>query len=229
MIAILVSTYNRPYALGRSLHTIAALDAPVLVVDDGSKDCEPLLWIGPKRPEVISLPQNRGLAAVLNIGLSYWLADKSVEWISYFQDDVDVHPKTLEILGRLHRYSQILTGHDAGEHQSHDQGMIAGIPVTWKWAIRATHIHAHRSWWESVYPIPTRELGAPKRTEPGVRGLGSNVDWWMVRDAPRSCQNTKHPILCVPGLVRSFVWKGEDSCWNNTQKTGEEPPLGVFA
>lgn len=224
MIGLLITTYNRPEALARSLPQIAALGAPVLVVDDGSQ-CEPVVWIGPNRPEVLQIPKNRGLAAALNIGLSYWLADKSIDWISYFQDDVDVHPATLGYMEALHSKSEILTGHDAGEHASFAERSENGIPVKYKWSARATHIHASAGFWREMLPIPTRELGAPKRTGEGVRGLGSNVDWWIVRDSPRSCQKTQRPVICVPGLVRSFLWKGKDSCWNNTQKAGEDPPL----
>lgn len=242
-IGILVTTFNRPEALQRSLPQIAALGCPVLLVDDGgglidvthseSKGRE--YWAqaeymsGPyTNVQYLRIPQNRGLACAMNIGLSYWLADSSIEWISYFQDDVDVHPKMLEILSKFQGMSKILTGHDAGEHPSHAPSRIDGIDYSHKWSIRATHIHAHRDFWQSVMPIPTRELGCPKRQGEG-RGLGSNADWWIVRDSPHSCQKTKQPIICVPGLVRSFLWKGEDSCWNNTQRAGDDAPLKEYA
>jgi glycosyltransferase involved in cell wall biosynthesis len=229
MIGILVSTFNRPDALARSLPQISALGAPVLVVDDGTA-------IGPGivavhkcaiydcHTDYLRLPRNRGLAAAMNVGISFWIADKSIEWISYFQDDVDVHPKTLEILARLQPHGQILSGHDAPEHRPHNTGEVDGIPVKYKWAIRATHIHAHVDFWRSIYPIPTNQIGTPKRNGSG-RGIGSNSDWWICRDAPQSCQRTKRPVICVPGLVRSFLHKAEDSCWNNESKGGEESPL----
>jgi len=222
--AILVTTFNRPSALERSLPQIARLGAPVLVVDDGSVT----RWTRELEKCAIAdylyVPRNRGLAAAMNIGLSYWLADKDVRWISYFQDDVDVHPKMLEILSRFQKYSQVLTGHDAGEHRAHKESVVDGVSIKDKWAIRATHVHASASFWRDMMPIPTRELGAPKRQGLG-RGLGSDVDWWFVRDSPKSSQKTNRPVLCVPGLVRSFLYKAEDSCWNNPQKAGEEPPL----
>lgn len=231
MIGCLISTYNRPAALARTLPQVVALGAPVLVVDDGSTVYNEDLdtkRIDLKVP-MLSLPDNRGLAAAMNIGLSYWLADKSIEWISYFQDDVDVHPRMLEILSRYHGQYQIMTGHDAGEHQAHHSMTVDGLLLKEKWVIRATHIHAHREFWAEQMPIPTRELGAPKRLDGPGRGLGSNVDWWVCRDGPRSCRKTERPILCVPGLVRSFLWKADDSCWANTQRTGEDAPLGVYS
>lgn len=231
MIGIFVTSFNRPAALERTLPQIAALGAPTLIVDDGSsiisEDVDTMrICLG---IQGLRLPENRGLAAAMNIGLSYWLADKSIEWISYFQDDVDVHPRTLEILQRYHGQYQIMTGHDAGEHKPHHEMTVAGLVLKEKWVIRATHIHAHRDFWAEQMPIPTRELGAPKRLDGSGRGLGSNVDWWVCRDGPRSCRRTDRPVLCVPGLVRSFLWKAEDSSWANTQRAGEDAPLGEFA
>jgi glycosyltransferase involved in cell wall biosynthesis len=226
--ASLITTFNRPAALARSLRQIVALGAPVLVVDDGSSQRRENEQVcGPYHANYLFLPGNRGLSAALNIGLAYWMADKSINWISYFQDDVDVHPKTLIEMEQFQNHGlgqHILTGHDAGEHSAYHEQNYLGRLIKFKWSIRATHIHASAEFWKSVFPIPTRELGAPKRNGPG-RGLGSNCDWWIVRDSPNSCQKTKRPILCVPGLVRSFLWKAEDSCWNNTQKAGEDLPL----
>lgn len=175
--------------------------------------------------DYLYLPGNRGLAAAMNIGLSYWLADKSVDWISYFQDDVDVHPKTLEILSRLHKRGPIMTGHDAAAHASHGLGAFDGIQVKYKWTSAGVHIHASAEFWRGVLPIPTFALGAPKRNGKPGRGTGSNADWWIVRDSPKSSRALGKQILCVPNLVRTFFWKPEDSSWNNSLPTGEEPPL----
>lgn len=227
LIAILVTTKDRPSALARSLPQIAALGAPVLVVDDGSSIAD-FAFYAFENVKKLCIPENRGLAAALNIGLSYWLADKSIDWISYFQDDVEVHPRTLEILSQFHGAYKVITGHDAAEHPAYCNLKVADNPeydVKLKWSIRATHVHAHRDWWLKQMPFPTRELGAPKKLGPHERGLGSNVDWYFCRDGENSCQKTRTPILCVPGLVRTFLWKAEDSCWNNTQRAGEDAPL----
>jgi glycosyltransferase involved in cell wall biosynthesis len=228
VIGVIVTTYNRPAALARSLPQIAALGAPVLVVDDGSdienefanrdicvaSDCEYLL-----------MPQNRGLAAAVNIALSYWLADKRVEWISYFQDDVDVHPdlfKEIEKAAREVVGVPLFSGHDSPDHPAFERGR--GIML--KRTCAGVHLHARPEFWAGVMPIPTFELGAPKRMPGRVRGIGSNVDWWIVRDSPRSVANqpVKH-IACLPGLVRTFFFKAQDSSWGNAPRCGEDAPL----
>lgn len=225
-IACLVTTYARPEALARSLPQIAALGAPVLVVDDGSTNIQSCFYdIRCAAVDYLRLPWNRGLACALNVGLSYLLADKSITHISYFQDDTDVHPDCHELLWRLKGKAPLLSGHDAGEHKAIRNGNENGIEYLVKDNIRATHMFASRDFWQSIMPIPTRELGAPKRTKPGERGHGSNVDWHITQWADNSPKKKNQPIIVVPGLVRSFLWQGEDSCWNNTSKAGEEPPL----
>ncbi len=226
MIAALVTTYNRPHALARTLPQIAALNVPILVVDDGSEiSKENEIICNENAARYLYMPANRGLAAAMNIGLSYLLADKRIRRISYFQDDVDVHPRILEILQRLEPLAPLLTGHDAGEHGDFWRGRIEGQWCKFKRSCRATHLHAASDFWRAIYPIPTYELGAPKPNGNGTKGIGSNVDWWIVRDAPKSIQRLNQKIICVPGLVRSFFWESKDSCWNNTSPAGEEPQL----
>jgi hypothetical protein len=227
MIAALITTYNRPAALTRSAWQIARLGVPTLVVDDGSdaeKAAENKSICDSNGLLYMKLPGNRGLAAALNTGLSYWLADSRIRWISYFQDDVDVHARALEVLGKLQGLSPLLTGHDAGEHEAQKEGVLTDIPFKIKRSCRATHMHGSADFWRGILPIPTNDLGTPRRNGQG-KGIGSNVDWWIVRDAPNSIQKNGGAIVCVPGLVRSFLWMGKDSCWNNTAKCGEEPPL----
>lgn len=220
-VAVFVSTKDRPQALRRSLPQIAGaakeVDAPVLVIDDAS--CGLITMENQKiclEADVLytRLPSNRGLAAVLNIGLEYYLADTDIQWISYFQDDVDVDPLALKVLLDVcDRIYPFATGFDAPEHPCSHERKLAGCSVKIKNSTRATHMHAHRDYWRSVMPIPTRELGAPKRIAGQARGIGSNVDWWIVTNAPASVARTREGAVVVPGLVSTFYWKAEDSNW----------------
>ena len=229
MIGCIVTTHNRPQALERSLPQITALGAPVLVVDDGSnsdavranaeicvKNGADQLWI----------PNNRGLATALNLGVSYWLADRSIKSISYFQDDCDAHPQLLDFMVKLQKYSPILTGHDARAHKSCGNATLDGIGILYKETCAGVHLFCSAEFWRGLLPFPTNELGTPKRI-PGRagRGLGSDCDWWVCRDAPRSSKARALQVIVVPNLVRTFNWQAEDSCWGNSQPWGEEPPL----
>lgn len=260
--AVIVTTYNRPQCLARSLPQIIAaakeVRAQVLVVDDGSQSPE----YGPSLKEIciktqcseagryvpegdeyssgihlLEMPSNRGLAGALNIGLSYWLADPSIEAIHYFQDDVEVDPLAIaacSVLLNATKGACVVTGHDAREHRErkdlpcHPDNCF-GIYMRGRDSCRATHMAATRESWLRVLPIPSRGLGLPSKTirdkaHPERRGTGSGVDWWVVRDSPN-----KLPVLCVPGLVRTFAWKREDSCWDNEQIAGEDAPLSRAA
>jgi glycosyltransferase involved in cell wall biosynthesis len=228
--ACIVTTYNRPDALARTLPQVVALGAPVIVVDDATQDVHALNDAIRASPGVgwLRLPANRGLACALNVGVAFWLADPAIEWISVFQDDVDVRQDCLAVLEQVAAEGKVrvLTGHHAAEHPG-VAGTVGGVRVVLKQNSRATHMHGHRDYWWLVMPIPTRTLGAPKRTtdDPAVRGVGSNVDWWIYRDCPQSVVAQGGHVVCVPGLVRTFYSQAKDSTWNNAAPHGEEPPL----
>lgn len=228
--SVLVTTYNRPEALEKSLPYVCALGVPVVVLDDGSDDhaarenariCD---YEGVLR---LALPRNRGLACALNVGLMYLLADPAVHWISCFQDDVEVDPVLLRVLEDVQNptHRPFLTGHDAAEHDGVGRETVGGVEVKLKENCRATHMHAHRDYWTAILPIPTRKLGAPCPGPGKERGIGSNVDYWIASRAPTSVVRTGKRVVCVPGLVRTFLWRSEDSCWNNRARPGEDGPL----
>lgn len=230
MIASFITTHDRPAALARTLPQVVALGDPVLVIDDASTEWE--LNRDLCRDHGVAylrIPVNRGLAGTMNIAFSFYFADARVNFISYFQDDVDVHPRCHQVLRRLINHAPLYSGHDAAEHPAMRRGTLHGYQVAFKQAIRATHMFAPTSFWRRVFPIPTNQLGTPKPVaDPTKRGTGSNADWWVVRDAPKSIQKQREQIIVVPGLVRTFCWKAEDSCWNNPQRGGEDRPLGEF-
>lgn len=231
--AIIVTTCDRPGFLAKSLSSIKPLRVPILIVDDSRKvssNESNLMHSRWFEVEYLRIPENRGLAGALNIGLSYYLADKRVEWISCFQDDVEVDPDTLAVLRDVQHLKErpLLTGHDAAEHKAVRKMKINDIEVLLKDSCRATHMHAHRDYWRELMPIPTRELGAPKRIPGQERGLGSNVDWYVATHAPTSVKETGRHVACVPGIVRTFSREADESTWGNGLKY-DEPPLSRAA
>jgi hypothetical protein len=213
--AALVTTFNRPAALARSLGSVGALGMPVLVVDDGSEE-----WAARANRELcaragaqfLALPANRGLPAVMNAGLAYLLADPETSWISYFQDDVDVKPSLLESLALVEDEGErpLLTGYDAPEHPVVDVVAVGTVQVKRKRSTPAVHLHAHRSYWTAVMPIPSPYLGAPK-----PRVGASMEDWWITSQAPQSVGKRGLFVSCVPGLVSTFLSHRDDSSWDN--------------
>ena len=67
-------------------------------------------------------------------------------------------------------------------------------------------------------PLPSPYLGAPKP------GAGASMeDWWIVNQAPRSAERRGLLVVCIPGLVRTFLWHHDDSTWANPRLP--DPPL----
>ncbi len=236
---VTITTYNRPECLGRSLPQILKLGAPVVIVDDASTPenlAENQRIADAHQVPLLRIPQNRGLPNAINVGIGYWLADPEIDWISYFQDDVDVHPDLFHILETIQDPAErpLLTGRDAAEHPTVAVGTLAGHDVLFKRSMPGPHLHAHRDYWTGVMPIPTPYLGAPK-PDGGKPGQGADEDWWVTAWSPQSILKQGKYVVCVPGLVRCFRLLEEGSTWSNLgaqQDDGQplvEPPLKGLA
>lgn len=232
--ACVITTYNRPGCLRRSLPQILALGAPVVVVDDGSDDkhwTEVRSIASEAAIPVIRMPANRGLPNAINAGVGYWLADPSIAWISYFQDDVDVCPELFEQLRKVQHaeHLPLLTGRDSPEHRTYSTEPLNGVDVFYKRSIAGVHMHAHRSYWQSVMPVPTPYLGAPKN-DPAHQGQGADEDWWISAWSPTSITKRGRFIAVVPGLVRTFNDPKYGSTWDNpmAELLADAPSDGSF-
>jgi hypothetical protein len=219
--AAVISAYNRPWALARTLPQVARLGCPVLVVEDGSEPMHEAAYkkIRAEFPSVhwIAMPENRGIPCAMNTGISYWLADPDIEWISYFEEDVDVHPDLLRRLTVVqHRVERpLLTGRRPPEHPAAGEEEINGVRVLHFHSTSNQHFHAHRDYWSAVLPIP-----APAPDFEGCKKT-AYCDWWLASWAPESVCNTGRKIICVPGLVSAFATKAEDSSWGNESEPDE--------
>jgi hypothetical protein len=223
--AALITTYNRPRSLARTLPQVVALGAQTLIVDDGSTDenaRENQRHADDHGVPLLRVPRYRGLCNATNTGITYWLADRGIDWISYFQDDVDVHPELLQVLARIQHPVErpLLAGLDAPEHPTVATGAISGYPVLYKRSMPGLHLHAHRDYWESVLPIPMPYLGAPKPVG-GRPGQGSDEDWWITAWSPNAIAKRGGYVVCVPGLVRTFEVRGEGSTWTSVSGRGQ--------
>lgn len=220
---IVVTVRDRPDALVRSLPQILALNAPVVVIDDGSRPDHAAAYRQiTNHPSVhlIQFPQRRGMPAALNAGISYWLADPSIEWISCFREDVDVHPNTRNILSQIQdaHTRPLLTGRDALEHPDFGVAAIAGYQTRRKRSMPGVHLHGHRDYWAGVLPIPT-----PIRSEAEIAaGRGMEEDWWITAWSPQSIVKQGHYLICVPGLVRCFDDPKTDPWGGVVLRGGEE-------
>lgn len=217
--AILVTTCERPAHLRRTLASLVPTGLEILVVDDGSgsaarRACERIAGEFAGRLRLLCLPANRGLPAALNAGLAELLADPEVAWVSVFQDDCELRdPAAMHTLARVQHARQrpLLTGVVHPLHPAQATARIGGHAVQLQHACNGPHLHAHRSYWQAVLPVPTPYLGAPKRDR-GRPGEGSGADWWIGAWSRASAPKTGRHVVAVPGLAATFDAPGE-STW----------------
>lgn len=224
---ILMTTYNRPDRLGLSLQSISALNAPILVVNDGSDPKHVSAYAEickTHNVRVLNLPDNRGLPTALNMGLGYWLADPKVEWICYLQDDVEVRPDLLVALARVQDAEKfpLLTGRVNDLHKIYGETEVNGQQVLLQRMSPGIHLHAHRSYWEKMLPIPSPYFQSPRKW-PGEPQRGADEDWWISLWSPHSVVKQGKYVAVLPGLVRTTTVLPAESTWGNPGMP--DPPL----
>jgi hypothetical protein len=221
--AALVTTFERPNLLEPCLQSIDGQFDHILVVDDGSEGMSQDRHATMARQagaEYVHLGRNRGYACALNVGITMLLADLDIAWISAFNDDTVLVSRGIERLksvthargtaSQRHLYS----GYASPHHLVHQQEMIQGEKVLICRSCSAQHMHAHRSYWQSVLPVPTTYARAPKSTGGIFAGQGSDADWWCSNWAPRSAIKSAGSVYVLPGLVRN---NGADrSTWSSS-------------
>ncbi len=223
--AIIVTTYNRPWALQRTLPQIVSLGVQALLIDDGSETADAKLnkeLATLHGIEYLRLPSNRGVASAISIGVDYWLADPDIEWISYHQDDTENSPDCLDILDKIKDAKErpLLTGRLPPEYTAHGSVEIRGLKCYLLRDCPGQHLYAHREYWSGVIPIPTAYLGAPKKNC-GRGGIGAEEDHWITAWSPNSIVKQGRYVTCVPGLVRTFATNPVDSTWGATFKRND--------
>jgi hypothetical protein len=211
--AALVKTFDRPDFLDRCLASIAGQFSCILVVDDGS---DAVLREGNAAAsrrvgaEYIHLGRNRGAACAFNVGLAMLLAELDLSWISTFDDDVQLAAGGAERLLKVTHamgpagWVNLYSGYASPYHRIHREDAIGGERVLIYRSCSGQHMHAHRSYWEGVIPVPTTYPRAPKKAGGVFEGQGDDTDWWCSNWAPRSATKRGGSVYVLPELVTTF-------------------------
>jgi hypothetical protein len=120
------------------------------------------------------------------------------------QDDLLFSPKWLETL--IKRFTLFEKKYNLGfasglecvEHKT--QLDIGGGNLLKQW-IRAACMFGRRSYWESMMPIPRFDPETGRERAKPNDGMGSGVDWHVIRNHENSVCKTGKTCLVVPGLV----------------------------
>jgi len=153
--------------------------------------------------------------------VSYWLAHPYIEWISVFNDDVDVLENAFTTLANVARHSPfaeedtLYSGYSSQDRPGRAIATIAGQQVFLDRIAPGPHMHAHQSYWRAVLPVPTAYVGAPKTTGGLFAGQGSDCDWWVGSWSPRAAPKRGSHVVVVPGLVIEFALGASQSTWGN--------------
>jgi hypothetical protein len=222
--SLVVTTYNRPWALERALKSLAKQSRPTVVIDDASSDQNRLQnerIATDSGAAYICYPVNLGLSNSINIGVGHWLAHPDAEWISVFNDDVEVIDGMFDILEEIvsksphAKTTSLYTGYLGDRHPSIATTSIADRRLVLAYSCPSIHLHAHRSYWQTVLPVPTAYLGAPKKSGGLFVGHGSDEDWWIASWSPNAAIKRGGKVIVIPDLVSTFVHEAALSTWDN--------------
>lgn len=167
---------------------------------------------------VLQSRQNEGLGPTINRAIAHiqsvneWHSDERVgnptrvaPYIVMCQDDLLYTRDWLPILasrfrayGMQHRLG-FASGLECIEHPV-KRDLSNGI-ILKDW-IRAAHVLGTREYWTSLMPIPAFDPETGRLRAKPNDGMGSGVDWWLIRNHENSVCRTGRTCLVMPGLVQ---------------------------
>ena len=77
--------------------------------------------------------------------------------------------------------------------------------------IRASQMLSTREYWMSLMPIPAFDPETGRLRAKPNDGMGSGVDWWLIRNHENSVCKTGRTCLVMPGLVQHAGY--DQSTW----------------
>ena len=166
---------------------------------------------------VLHSRENVGLGPTINRAISHiksvndWHShpthgdqSKVAPYVVMCQDDLLYSKDWLPILAsRFRAYGmQHKLGFASGvECVEHDAKALLALGIILKDWIRAAQMMGTREYWESMMPIPPFDPETGRHRAKPNDGMGSGVDWWLIRNHENSVCRTGRTNLVMPGLV----------------------------
>lgn len=176
---------------------------------------------------VLTSIENEGLGPTINRAVAHicsindWYShpthgapDNVAPFIVCCQDDCEYEPNWLPTLAsRFIAYERLrpiafASGHDAIEHPVRE---VLGDKLLLKDWIRMTNVMGRREYWRSLMPIPRLDPETGRVRARPNDGVGSSVDWHIIRNHENSVCRTGQTCLVIPGLVRHIGY--DKSTW----------------
>jgi len=231
---ILITTYNRLNLLKKcmeSLWNTIEQGTPIFVVNDGSKqettnylyECMSKNLID----VVINSKINMGISPSISSGMNYifdfvrfFSADRRKEfkpYISYIQDDMLFTKKNwpsycIEKFSQAKKLVDVdfMTGFDFSYEFDENNHPRIHKDITlegchFRKSMSGQHMMASIDTWKERLPVPTFRDGSVVRGHPH-NGIGSCVDWWLIRDSKPSKTLAVEDIAVYDGKKKS-TWQ----------------------
>jgi hypothetical protein len=167
---------------------------------------------------ILQSKENVGLGPTINRAISHiksindWNShpthgdpSKVAPYIVMCQDDLIYSKDWLPILAsRFRAYGmQYPLGFASGvECVEHPVRQVLADGIVLKDWIRAAQMLGTRQYWESLMPIPRFDPETGRVRAKPNDGMGSGVDWWLIRNHENSVCKTGRTCLVMPGLVQ---------------------------
>jgi hypothetical protein len=167
---------------------------------------------------VLQSSSNEGLGPTINRAIAHikslndWYSHPThgdanfvAPYVVMCQDDLLYTPNWLPVLAsRFRAYEPLYNlGFASGvECVEHPVRKDLGGGIVLKDWIRAAQMLGRREYWESMMPIPRLDPETGRVRARPNDGMGSGVDWWLIRNHPNSVCRTGRTCLVMPGLVQ---------------------------
>jgi hypothetical protein len=170
---------------------------------------------------VLQSSTNEGLGPTINRAVAHiksvndWNAHpthgdptKVAPYIVMCQDDLLYSPNWLSLLAsRFRAYGTryrlgFASGIESIEHTATRRSHALADGVFLQDWIRAAQMMGTREYWESLMPIPRLDPETGRVRAMPNDGMGSGVDWWLIRNHENSVCKTGRTCLIMPGLCQ---------------------------
>lgn len=190
---------------------------------------------------ILESRENEGLGPTINRAIAHissindWWGhrthgdpDRVAPYIVMCQDDLLYTKDWLPILAsRFRAYGMqyklgFASGLECVEHATKKvlvpPGTDHGGIILKDW-VRAAQMMGTREYWQSLMPIPRFDPETGRLRAKPNDGMGSGVDWWLIRNHENSVCRTGRTCLVMPGLVQHAGY--DQSTW---LQNGREMP-----
>lgn len=220
-------------------------DVPVDAADELLSGQRYLHMLQHEADYVLQSGENEGLGPTINRAIAHiksindWYAHpthgdktKVAPYTVMCQDDLLYTKDWLPVLAsRFRAYGTryklgFASGVEGIEHEKTRHTKLSDGVFLQDW-IRAAQMMGTREYWESLMPIPRLDPETGRVRAKPNDGMGSGVDWWLIRNHENSVCRTGRTCLVMPGLCQHAGY--DKSTWLSRELPESEADKSTVA